>query len=406
MDRHRALVVADDLTGAADTGGRFAARGFETAVATGDRTPDAPVLVVDTDSRYADGGVAADRVADAVASHPADVVYKKVDSTLRGNVAAEVDAAVEAAGAALALVAPAFPAAGRTTVGDLHLVDGDPVAATAVADDAGGAVASSRLTDLLADSVCEVAHLPLETVAAGADAVADFLAERSPTPGDPLAVACDAARAVHLDAVAAAGARRDDALYVGSAGLAGHVRLGTDAGVLGVVGSTAPETLSQLDALPDGAVVHVADPLSEGAAATAADRAVETLADRGRAVVTAARSPADREATVADGRERGFSEAETATRVAATLAEAAAAVVDWASPGGLFLTGGAVARTVLEALGGDGVRLAGREVAAGVPVGRVAGGDADGLPVVTKAGGFGDGATIVNCLDALALADE
>jgi hypothetical protein len=97
----RVLIVADDLSGAADSAVPFAAR-LGTAVSLGGGRPDAQVVAVDTDSRYAPEAVARERVARAVARGRADGarIVKKIDSTLRGNIGAEIAAAREAAAAA------------------------------------------------------------------------------------------------------------------------------------------------------------------------------------------------------------------------------------------------------------------------------------------------------------------
>lgn len=66
----RALVVADDLTGAIDTAHAFAARGYRTRVQVnpGRAPPDSTVLALNTDSRYADPETAAERVRRAIES--------------------------------------------------------------------------------------------------------------------------------------------------------------------------------------------------------------------------------------------------------------------------------------------------------------------------------------------------
>ncbi|MFB6106198.1 MAG: four-carbon acid sugar kinase family protein [Halobacteriaceae archaeon] len=407
---HQALVVADDLTGANDTGNRFAARGFRTEVATGSADSDAPVLVVDTDSRYAPPADAADRVASTVEAHPATVVYKKVDSTLRGNLAAEVDAAVDAADADLAVVAPAFPANGRTTAGGFHLVDGTPVAETQAGADPDRPVTSSHVPTLFAESVHPVVHLPLDLVGDGPDAVADALHDAKDAHGTAVAVA-DATRPGHLAAVADGAASLDgEAVFVGSAGLAGHVHLAGEAGgVLGVVGSVSDATMAQLDAVDDDCVVTLDGPGAmtdlDAAVREAVEGATETLASADRAVVTAARRPADVEATLAAAADAGVSDREARDRVARALGRVASEVHGRAPVGGFFLTGGAVAKRALSALDGRGVRLTGRSVTTGVPLSTVVGGPAADTPVVTKAGAFGDDETIVNCLDFLARHD-
>ncbi|WP_436930136.1 four-carbon acid sugar kinase family protein [Halosimplex halobium] len=421
-----ALVVADDLTGATDTGHGFAARGrgvrVHRPVDDADDVDDADgtetdVLVVDTDSRDAAPGVAAAAVARAVEAHPAALVYKKVDSTLRGNVVAEVDAALAATGAALAVVAPAFPATGRTTESGRHLVDG-----TALAE-AGYGVGESDLRELFADSEYPVAHLDDDTVDAGPSVVAARLSGFAAGERPTLAV-CDASSDDHLGAVAAGAASLDaDPLYVGSGGLAAHVDVpgeppdtptdvSTDprrSGVLGVVGSVNERTLAQLAAVDEAAVVAI-DPAAavrepEHAGRAAAESLGALLDWHGRAVVTAATGPDDVTAAerAADEIAGGGTNADdlAADRVAAALAAAARATVADASPAGLVLTGGDTAGAVLDALDVAVVDLVGEEVAAGVPVGVVADGPAAGTRVATKAGGFGDERVILNCLDAL-----
>jgi len=418
-----AAVVADDLTGAMDTAHGFAARGRATTVLalpearTRDRDPDASVVALNTESRYADPDEAAAAVADAVGSTAADVVYKKVDSTLRGNVSAEVDAALSAAGSDLAVVAPAFPAGGRTTEAGVHYVDGTPVAETEYGDDERGP-ASSSLPECFG-----ALDRPVATVERGSDAVAAAFREAVDDAGTPPIVVCDAVTDDDLAAIAAAAAEFD-ALYVGSGGLAEHVavpdggdgaagavdgegdrdrdRPGTS-GPLGVVGSVNAATLRQLGRVPDDAVLEldaVALLRGDGSDAVLA-RAGERLRAGEPVVLTAA---TDREAVERAkrwGSDRGLAPGEVRDRVATGLGEAAAGVVREREPSGLFLTGGDVAVATLRALDATAIRLIGEAVDAGVPVGRLADGLAAGAPVVTKAGGFGTEATVVNCLDAL-----
>ncbi|QLH76288.1 four-carbon acid sugar kinase family protein [Halosimplex rubrum] len=416
-----ALVVADDLTGAMDTGHGFAARGREVRVrrsadaGRADTDAGSDVLVVDTDTRDADPETAAAAVTRAVESHPADLVYEKVDSTLRGNVVAGVDGAVAAAGTDLAVVAPAFPATGRTTEGGRHFVDGTPLA------EAGYGVADSDLREYFAASEYRVTRLDIDTVSTGAAAVAERLADRA--AGDrPALVVCDARTDDHLEAIAAGAASLDEpALYVGSGGLAAHVGVPGDppegaagsadpaadprsAGVLGVVGSVNERTLDQLGTVDDDALVRL-DPAAavrepERAGRAAAESLSALLDWRGRAVVTAATDAEDVRAAERAAGEMG-GDATAADRVATALAAAARATVEASPPAGLVLTGGDTAGAVLDALDAEAIDLAGEAVAAGVPIGTVATGPATGTRVATKAGGFGTERAILNCLDAV-----
>jgi uncharacterized protein YgbK (DUF1537 family) len=416
-----ALVVADDLTGAMDTGHEFAARGHPTTVGvrpTAD-PPDEGVFVANTDSRYLPPADAAAAVERAVRETPAGLVYKKVDSTLRGNLVAEIGAAVEASGADCALVAPAFPAGGRLTACGYHLVGGALVTDTDAGRDPDKPVASAHLPTLLGDADRPVRHVGVGTVARGADAVADAVGG---TMGEFLA--CDAVHGDHLAALARGAARSGrDVVYVGSAGLAGAVELPdgsatmgqgmeeppADGRVLGIAGSASPVTVEQLSALPAGAVVPldvaraVTDPA--GAAAAAATEATDRSAARGAAVVASVLGDGDVDRALEAGEAAGLAPGTVRDRVAESLALTAEGVWERAPPDGLFVTGGAVAGRVFDALGVTGVRLTGEAVESGVPVGRALDGAAADTWIVTKAGAFGDERTIVNCLARLGGSD-
>jgi uncharacterized protein YgbK (DUF1537 family) len=406
MTSIRGVVVADDLTGANDTGHQFATRGYETTVTADTEavTDGTDVVVCNTDSRYRSPDDAANRVADAVENHPASVVYKKIDSTLRGNLITEITAVIDAAGSDLVVVAPAFPRTNRITVSGMHLVDGTPVAATAAGRDPDKPVTDSHLPTLLSGLEYPLTGVDLPTVERGAEEVERTLRPLAATE-DPVVVVCDATRDEHLESIAAAAAALDETVtYVGSGGLAQYVKLETsDAhGVLGVVGSASPQTFEQLSALNEEVVVVLDTELaveeSDAAVRDATERAIKTMQAHRTAVLTAARSSTDVKSTLEQGVDAGLTEAETCDRIASSLGSSATAVYGERQVTGVFATGGAVATQLLEQLGGTGVRLTGQAVASGVPVTRVVGGTAAGTPLITKAGAFGDEETIYNSL--------
>lgn len=132
------LVLADDLSGAAEVGGVAWRFGLSACVHR-DRagTSDTDVLIVDTDSRSCDHASAGARVSAALGApaDPAPRAFKKVDSVLRGPVLAEVKAAMAALGLARALIVPANPAFGRVIRNGRYLIDGTPIEHTAFAHD-------------------------------------------------------------------------------------------------------------------------------------------------------------------------------------------------------------------------------------------------------------------------------
>lgn len=153
------LILADDLTGALDTGIQFVKRGVRTSVVFDPAYPlekvdqQVQVLVVDTESRHIDSAKAAEIVEGIVrkaVSIGVQCIYKKTDSALRGNVGAELGAALKASGQAQLHFIPAFPDTKRSTVGGIHYIDKVPVADSVFGKDPFNPVKYSRVADVLA----------------------------------------------------------------------------------------------------------------------------------------------------------------------------------------------------------------------------------------------------------------
>lgn len=158
-------ILADDLTSAADGAAPFVAQGRRAVVGRG-RIPDgeATVTAVDSGSRSASAVQAATRVAGLAAGlAKRDIFYKTVDSTLRGHVTAELEASFAASGRKKLVFAPAFPAAGRTTVGGVQLFNGTPVSETVYGRDPVHPARHSRLIDLVPSAIGSVVILDAST---------------------------------------------------------------------------------------------------------------------------------------------------------------------------------------------------------------------------------------------------
>lgn len=149
--------IADDLSGALDAAGAFFRAGRSVTIALSpDRWPEVPadeVIGFTTETRNASPEVAraaVQAVMDLLQSRGSRLVYKKVDSTLRGPIAAEVAALAERLPDARLLFCPANPAVGRTVRAGVLLVHGVPVAATEFGRDPVSPVRESSLRSLLA----------------------------------------------------------------------------------------------------------------------------------------------------------------------------------------------------------------------------------------------------------------
>jgi uncharacterized protein YgbK (DUF1537 family) len=134
-------IVADDLTGAADSAVQFARAGWAARLALGESVAqhgdDGSVVAIVTDARAQDPDEARESTRAAVARAVADGddrLFVKIDSTMRGTVQEQVEGALAAWATrepgAVAVVCPAYPAMGRTVEGGHLLVDGDHAAAT------------------------------------------------------------------------------------------------------------------------------------------------------------------------------------------------------------------------------------------------------------------------------------
>ena len=136
-------IIADDLTGANDTALQFFMRNCETQIllnfddfeVKGDKPQ---VFALPTESRNISPENAVDIVKDAaknLKNAGIEKVYKKIDSTMRGNIAQEALVVVETMEYDAAIILPAFPVEGRTTIGGYHMLKGVPIQRTELARD-------------------------------------------------------------------------------------------------------------------------------------------------------------------------------------------------------------------------------------------------------------------------------
>lgn len=151
-------IIADDLTGANDTALQFHLRGSNTQIlldAEGylQNIKNAQTWAVSTETRNVTPDVAANKVKIATKAFidklNLEFFYKKIDSTLRGNIAVETLAMLEVLNWDAAIIVPAFPSEGRTTVGGYHLLKGVPIERTELARDVHSPIFESHIPTLL-----------------------------------------------------------------------------------------------------------------------------------------------------------------------------------------------------------------------------------------------------------------
>jgi 4-hydroxythreonine-4-phosphate dehydrogenase len=419
------FIIADDVTGAADSAARCRQAGLTAAIDLAPGSARQPValaptqvLALSTDSRFLSPQAAAARVATIVdhcvrhstAGKPPEQTvrwYKKIDSTLRGNIGAELAAMLPKVTpnghAPHALIAPAFPAQQRI------LVDGY----------LGYAQLPPRTVHLptLLTNQCDLAvtAIALATVRAGGAALQAALATAKATAQTLIVV--DAEREDDLAQLCAAADRiLPHALLCGSAGLVGvwAQQLATRWGMqpqmvaqqavsipesaarhhpmLAVVGSGSPMAQAQIAALrgkPAITVVEVAPAQAVTTIMAQIDRALEV--GRGDAAPSAVvlHLPVPVAGTALEG--------PLARAYAATLAEVAQALIQRIEPATLLIVGGDTAAHLLQRLGVHQLEVH-HELLPGMPL--TTGVDRQGHAhrIILKAGNHGDAETLVTLL--------
>lgn len=186
----KALVLADDLTGALEAGALL-----EGAVVALHAAPGGQAVVIDTESRHLPPEQARRRVAEWIEQIPAGLLYKKTDSTLRGNIGAELAALPPGR----IHYAPAYPRLGRTVRDGRLYVDGVPVEETAFARDPLDPVRCGVVLDVLQRQHAPSGRVVIHEGASDQDleaAAAAVLAEPVPrlAAGPAGLLACLAAR--------------------------------------------------------------------------------------------------------------------------------------------------------------------------------------------------------------------
>ncbi|MGE5855713.1 MAG: four-carbon acid sugar kinase family protein, partial [Syntrophaceae bacterium] len=262
----------------------------------------------------------------------------------------------------------------------------------------------------------EVGHVGIKSVMAGTEGILDAM-RRLSAAGRKVLV-CDAWQEEHLKMIALAAVRlARPVLWVGSAGLAEYVPMALGLGaasadkkpVLVIAGSVSNVTRGQVAMLrqrTDLAYIE-ASPwafLKPATAQAETDRCCHAALDAVRAgkdvVIVSGDTDEMVARTKAEGLSLGLSSRQTSEAVAAALGGLCRRIALNAALGGLVLTGGDIAVSCCSLLSASGISVL-REVAPGIPVGVLKGGQCSGLKVVTKAGAFGAEDALCRAVDSL-----
>lgn len=432
-------VIADDLTGANDTGVQFSEMGFSVISLMDEKSAsdipvDADVWVINTETRQLEGEKAYEQIysiADTLSLKDIPHVYKKIDSTMRGNVQREIDGLMDRIPFDAAVVIPAYPKNGRITVGGYHLMDGKLIEDSVIAQDPTLPATESYLPELLRKHTKrKLSHLDIRAIRQGERFVTESILALTRDGCSIIVFDCASDR--DLDTITEAVWKTGlKVLWVGSAGLAYHVSgklretcgIGqrkrtridvrpaesSDGRILVVAGSMCEITREQVTFLagnPDFQVLY-ANPaalLSETAwrreVAKLAEQVIETVKSGKHPVLTTEQSDSARDELSRWAAETGQDNSHIGHKIADRLALVVQDATNRSNISGLVLTGGDTAYRICKVLNAAGLIIIG-EVETGIPMAQMIKKTGSALPVVTKSGAFGKRDSLLRAVHAI-----
>ena len=415
------VVIADDLTGGNGTGVMTAKNGLR-ACTIFPGSSDLPDLsnyscvILPTGSRGlapAEAALLVQQAAQRTRHLPVTLYAKRIDSTLRGNIGAEVDSLLDWLGDDCpAFIVPAFPQAGRIMAGGFLLLNGVPLHRTSVAQDPKRPVTTSRIEELLVEqSKRKTASIYLDKMAAGKEALLAHIQ----------ALYDDGARLIVFDA-----AEQEDVALICDAVLQWPGRfISVDPGpftatltqrmassvqtqkrvlfAIGSVNAMAAAQVKHMEACGSADIAYInTTELLEGGDRCAIE--IERVAGAIKAsqaavcgVVSSGIVPENRVPFEAYTLRRGKTAEELSDEINSAFAQVVASVLAQGAFDSIFTSGGDITEAVCRSLGAGGLALQ-REVLPLTAYARLVGGLYDGLSIITKGGMVGGAETLMDCI--------
>jgi uncharacterized protein YgbK (DUF1537 family) len=332
------------------------------------------------------------------------IIYKKIDSTLRGNVGYEIDAILKETKESLCFMAPSYPEQNRTLVGGILIVGEKPLALTEVARNTASPIQESHVYKILQNqSQHSVGWIDLTHVASSHERLRKTVDEER-KKGNQIIIFDAVSRGDLKNIVEAAFYIDRIPLFVGSAGLAEEVakkltppkaetsqKIKSFNNILIVSGTASSVTHQQLEQVERR---HVPSFRLNKSLITGEDR--ETLDEKKELSKKIANALSQGITVLKAPSEMLSPEDPTELPIHPRITETLASVAFLALKASkikpadlaLILTGGETAQNVINGLEPEGIEIEG-ELLEGIVRGHLIGGKWDGLTVVTKAGAFG-----------------
>ncbi|AOY75299.1 four-carbon acid sugar kinase family protein [Clostridium formicaceticum] len=408
-------IIADDFTGSNDTGVQFTKKGLKTGVLTNidnikEALEDLDVVVVDTESRFDAKEIAyekVNKVAKVLQANQIDYIYKKLDSTLRGNIGAEIEAVMQATETNLAIVVPSLPKNGRTVVGGIQLVQHVPLEKTEFAKDPMNPVHYSYIPDIIAlQTDRKIGIIHLQNVLKGPEAIMEKIKKFAERGIEIIVIDAISSEDLINISTATAGIEKK-LIFAGSAGLAeflpdalGIVRKDTlkmkKGNVVVVAGSVSDITRAQVNFAAKDPSVEVIDINIKNAFDHPKEEKIRIMKmidnyikEEKDVIIRSAKTRKDVEYARQVGREKGWTNNDISREIAEFLGEVTKDLCKKLKIKGLLLTGGDIAIKAARLMEVSGTLIE-DELLPAIPVGKFISKEYGHIAIVTKAGGFGE----------------
>lgn len=385
------LMFADDFTGSGDAGVQLTKNGIEAHIIFDTKNIDPEKsYVIDTESRNIPAKEAYQKVKKILESmepYSYEYYYKKMDSTLRGNLKAEITAAKEVLNPEVIVFNPANPDSNRTVVGGTLMMNGIRIMDTEIMKDPLCLVTEDNLEKLMQKEMKDsVIHFSL-----------DEIRSNKMNIGDAKIVTFDVLENSDMNTVVEyILSLNKKVLWVGSAGLANSLvrTMRVQYPVLALIGSISETSRMQVRvAVEAGAIMVEMDIANilrgESKVSDTAEKVISLLDARKDVIVVTAKEHENYLETVAVGEEKGLSRIEVAKYTQEKIGELSAMILKKAKVCGCFLTGGDTAISVNNYTHAHGAKLV-DEVLPIIALIQLDGGDYPGLPCIVKGGSIGD----------------
>ena len=414
------VVVADDFTGSNDTAAQFSKKQLKCIVTMlEDRAKSlerCDALVIDTESRFDDSKTAYNKAYEAgISIRGRNIIccYKKIDSTMRGNPGAEISALMDALGINHAVIAPALPVYGRTTVNGNVYVDNVLLGETEFANDPVSPVKASYIPDIISSQTDKkISLVRYEEVLKGKNNIAAKVEDHFRSGTNIIVI--DAKEMSDLDLIAdAVTSREERIIYAGCSGLAGYlpgyIRIKPSVSVsIVIAGSASKVTRRQINIAAEKLHVRIVDVDAEMILNKESDKEMERIMVIVREASLSSEDVIIRSAPDEDSVSESFKKAieygigkfEASDSLSSFLGELGKRIAYDIKPKGMVFTGGDTAIKVAKSLGVTGTVIK-DEIVHGIPYGYFDNEELKNMIIISKAGGFGKDDAIVNILNFL-----